>query len=124
MKQWGQSQAFIDGRLVGLLGPYHQHAIGTFNTCSQRPTHRSLTDMGRGYNLGGVGFPPTTLRPSQLAVSPFHLRASLGLRLSIKSLSSELEEDHALNLMSESLHSTSTVTYHLSIALANDVPPR
>jgi hypothetical protein len=35
-----------------LLGPYHQHAIGTFNTCSQGPTHQSLTDSGGGYNLG------------------------------------------------------------------------
>jgi hypothetical protein len=43
-----------------LLGPYHQHAIGTFNTCSRGPTHRSLTDTGRGYNLGGAGLPHTT----------------------------------------------------------------
>jgi hypothetical protein len=35
VKQWGQSQASINGRLLGLLGPYHQYAIGTFNTCSR-----------------------------------------------------------------------------------------
>jgi hypothetical protein len=29
---------------VGLLDPYHQHLISTFNTCSQGPTHRFLTD--------------------------------------------------------------------------------
>jgi hypothetical protein len=84
---------------------------------------RSILDGG-GYILGGAGFRHTTPRPSQPVVSPFHLRALLGLRLSIKSLSSELEEDHALNLMSESHHSTSTIIYHLSIALANNVPPR
>jgi hypothetical protein len=30
----GKSQASIDNRLLGLPGPYHRHAIGTFNTCS------------------------------------------------------------------------------------------
>jgi hypothetical protein len=54
-----------------LLGPYHQHVIGTFNTCSRGPTHRSLTDIGGGYNLGGAGLPHTTPRPSQPAVSTF-----------------------------------------------------
>jgi hypothetical protein len=39
----------------------YQHAIGIFNTCSQGPTHRSLTDTGGSYN---------------------HLRAPSGLRLS------------------------------------------
>jgi hypothetical protein len=80
MKQWGQSQASIDGRLLGLLGWYHHHATGTFNTCSQGPTHRSLTDTGGGYNLGGASLPHSTPRPSQPAVSPFHLRASPGLQ--------------------------------------------
>jgi hypothetical protein len=35
-----------------------------------------------------------------------------------------LKGDHALNLVSGSLHSTSTITYNLSIAGANDVSPR
>jgi hypothetical protein len=56
----GLSQASIDGELLGLLGPYHQHAIGTFNTCSRGPTHWSLTDRGGGYNLGGAGLPHHT----------------------------------------------------------------
>jgi hypothetical protein len=42
----------------------HQHAIGTFNTCSRGPTHWSLTDTGGDYNLGGAGLPHTTPRPS------------------------------------------------------------
>jgi hypothetical protein len=79
MKQWGKSQASINGRLLGLLGPYHQHAIGMFNTCSQGPTHWSLTDSGGGYNLEGAGFPHTTPWLSQLAVFTFHLRAPPGL---------------------------------------------
>jgi hypothetical protein len=40
-----------------------------------------------------------------------------GLKLSIQQLPIELEREQALNLMSESLHSTSVVIYHLSIAL-------
>jgi hypothetical protein len=50
---------------ISLLGPYHQHVISTFNTCSWGLTHRSLTDIGGGYNLGGVGLPHHTPRPSQ-----------------------------------------------------------
>jgi hypothetical protein len=71
IKCWGQSQASINDRLLGLLGPYHQYVISTFNTCSRGPTKWSLTDTGRGYNLDGAGFPRTTPRPFRLAVSPF-----------------------------------------------------
>jgi hypothetical protein len=59
MKQWRQSQASINDRLLGLVGPYHHHATGTFNTCSWGSTHRSLTDTGGGYNLRGAGLPHT-----------------------------------------------------------------
>jgi hypothetical protein len=57
----GLSQAYVDNRLLSLPGPYHRHAICTFNTFSQGPTHQSLTDTGGGYN---------------------HLRAPPGLKLS------------------------------------------
>jgi hypothetical protein len=46
-------------QLHQLTRSYHQHAIGTFNTCSRGPTEWSLTDKGRGYNLGGAGLPHT-----------------------------------------------------------------
>jgi hypothetical protein len=59
-------------QLYQLIRPIYQHAIGTFNACSQGPTHRSLTDTGGGYNLGGVDFPHTTPRPFQPTVSTFH----------------------------------------------------
>jgi hypothetical protein len=72
------SQASVKDKLLGLLDPYHQHAIGTFKTCSRGPTYRSLTNTGRGYNLGGTSFPHTTPWPSQPAVSTFHLRAPPG----------------------------------------------
>jgi hypothetical protein len=45
------SQAPVGGRLLGLPGPYHRHAIGMFNTCSRIPTPLSLTDAGgKPYN--------------------------------------------------------------------------
>jgi hypothetical protein len=79
-----ESQTSVDSRLLGLPGPYHRHAIGTFNTCSQGPTHRSLTDTGRGYNLVGAGFPtPLPDLPNQRSYT-FHLMAPSGLRLSIQ----------------------------------------
>jgi hypothetical protein len=83
------------------------------------PTHRSLTDTGGGYNLGGVDLPHTTLRPSQPTVSTFHLRPLLGLRLFIQSFSKDLKRKQTLNLVRGSLHSTSTVSYHLGIVSAN-----
>jgi hypothetical protein len=120
----GLSQASIDDKLVGLLDPYHQHVISTFNTCSRGLTHRSLTNTGGGYSLEGAGFSQTTPWPSQPMIFTFHLRAPASLRLSINSLPSELKGDQALNLTSRSLHSTPIITYHLSIAWSNNVPPR
>jgi hypothetical protein len=120
----GVKSPSINGRLLGLPDPYHRHAIGTFNTCLQGLTHRSLTDTDESYNIGGADFPHTTPWPSQPAISTFHLRVPPGLRLSIKSLPFELKGNQALNLASGSLHSTSTITYHLSIARANNISPK
>jgi hypothetical protein len=55
----GISQVPSDDQLLGLPGPYHRHAVGTFNTYSRRSTHRSLTDTAGGYNLGGADLPHT-----------------------------------------------------------------
>jgi hypothetical protein len=55
------SKASVDDKLLGLLGPYHQHVIGTFNICSRVSTPRSLTNKGEGYSLEGTIFPHTTL---------------------------------------------------------------
>jgi hypothetical protein len=118
------SQASVDGKLIGLPGPYHHDAIGTFNTCLRGPTHRSLTNTGAGYSFRGADFSHTTLWPFQPVVSPFHLRALPDLRLSIQPLPIDLEKNQTLNLTSGSLHLTSTVIYHLSIAWAIDIPPR
>jgi hypothetical protein len=82
----GVKPPYVDNQLLGLPGPYHRHAIGTFNTYSRGPTHQSLTNTGGGYNLGGAGFPHTTSRPAQPAISPFHLRAPPSLQFTIKSL--------------------------------------
>jgi hypothetical protein len=80
--QWisGERQTSINSRLLGFSGSYLRHAIDTFNTCSRGPTHQSLTDTGRGYNLGGADLPHTTPRPSRLVVSPLHLRVPSGLQ--------------------------------------------
>jgi hypothetical protein len=81
------SQTFVDNKLLGLPGTYHQHAIGTFNTCSRGPTHQYLTDTGGGYNLVGASLPiPLPDLPNQRSYT-FHLVAPPGLRLSITNIS-------------------------------------
>jgi hypothetical protein len=65
---------------TSLTRPTYQYAVGTFNTCSRGLTHRSLTDTGGGYNLGGDDFPHHTPQPSQSVVSALHLRAPPGLQ--------------------------------------------
>jgi hypothetical protein len=74
-----QSQASVDNRLLALPGPYHRHAIDTFNTCSWGPIHRSLTDTGGGYNLGGVDLPRIHSPTFPTSCLHFPLRASPGL---------------------------------------------
>jgi hypothetical protein len=58
----GLSQAPVEDPLLGLSDPYHQHVIGTFNTCSRVPTPRSLTDTGGGYHIENLGI-ATALSP-------------------------------------------------------------
>jgi hypothetical protein len=81
--QWssGESQASINNRLLGLPGPYHQYVIGTFNTCSQGPTKRSLTDTGGGYNLEGADSPHTHSLTFPTSCLPFPLVPPSGLHL-------------------------------------------
>jgi hypothetical protein len=111
------SPAPVDDRLLGLPGPYHRHAIGMFNTCSRVPTPQSLTDTGGGYYIENlkIAIPLSPSFPSEGSTDP--LMAPPDLKLSIPHLPIELEGKQALNLVSGSLHSTSTVTCHLSIAL-------
>jgi hypothetical protein len=56
------SQAHVDAILLDLPDSYHHHAIGTFNTCSQIPISRSLTETGGGYHIEKLEI-ATTLFP-------------------------------------------------------------
>jgi hypothetical protein len=112
----------VDGRLLGLLGPYHQHAISTLNTCSRGPTHQSLTDIGGGYSLGGAGFPHTTPRPSQPAFSTFHLRAPPGLQFNYKpSIKPKFKFKEHMAAPWSSNYSTIYCGLHLRLAIANNL---
>jgi hypothetical protein len=77
------SQTYIDEHATSV---YWAHITSMWSVHSilahERPTHRSLTDTGGGCNFGGVAFQHTTPRPSQPAVSTFHLKAPPGLKLS------------------------------------------
>jgi hypothetical protein len=80
-------------QLHNLTRPIYQHAISTFNACLRGPNPSVFNRHGWGYNLGGTGFPYTTPRPFQPMISTFHLRAPLGLRLSIQQLSIDLKRE-------------------------------
>jgi hypothetical protein len=59
----GKTKYLFPTSYIGLLGPYHQDMISMFNTCSWGPTHRSLTETGGRYNLGGASYPHPSPRP-------------------------------------------------------------
>jgi hypothetical protein len=70
------SQAPIDSRLPGLPGPYHRHAIGTFNTCSWVATPQSLTDTGGAYYIETLEYPQHSLSPCLPSVPLIPLNGS------------------------------------------------
>jgi hypothetical protein len=118
----GKSQASTDNWLLGLPSPYLQHAISTFNTCSRGPTHRSLIDSDRGYNLGDVDFLHHIPWPSQPVVSAFHLRAPPDLQLNQFHhwfQGSSFKEHMAVTWFSD--HSTIYRNLHLRLAICNDL---
>jgi hypothetical protein len=67
----GESQIYVDSRLLGLSGSYLLYVVSTFNTSSRGPTHQPLTDTGRGYKLRGASFPHHTLWPSHPMILRF-----------------------------------------------------
>jgi hypothetical protein len=69
----------VGNQLLGLPGPYHRHAIGTFNTCSRGPTEWSSTNLGGGYNLGGAGLSHTHSPTFPTSCLHFPLMAPPGL---------------------------------------------
>jgi hypothetical protein len=118
----GVKPPYVDHRPLGLLGPYHRHAIGMFNTCSRGLTHRSLTNTGRGYNLEGAGFPHTTHQPSQPMVFTFHLRAPPGLQFNHKpSIKPKFKFKEPMAASWSSNHSVIYHGLHLCLAIANDL---
>jgi hypothetical protein len=123
LKQWGQSQASIDDKLLGLLDPYHQRAIDMFNTCSRVLTPRSLTDTDGVYHIETSESLQHSPRPSLLSVTLIPLNDPARSPF-FQKLPNDLERNETINLASGSIHSTSTVIYYLSIAWANDIPPR
>jgi hypothetical protein len=106
-------------QLHQLTRPIYQQSIGMFNDYSREPTHWSLTDTDRGYNLGGADLPQHTSRPSQLMVLHFPPKGPTRSQIIHPIITKRSRERTNINLASKSLHSTSTVSYHLSIVCAN-----
>jgi hypothetical protein len=73
-------------QLHQLTGPVYQHSIDKFNACSRGSTHRSLTDTGRGNNLGGASFPHHTPRSMILHFPPKGAARSQVIQAQHKSL--------------------------------------
>jgi hypothetical protein len=110
------SQASVGGRLLGLPGTYHRHAIDTFNTCSRVPTHWSLTDTGEGYHIKNLRIATTPSPPFPSEGSTDPPNGPVGSQIIHNNYQFNWRGKQALNLTSGSLHSTSTVTYHLHIS--------
>jgi hypothetical protein len=124
IKAVGVKPPSIDGRLLGLPGPYHRHTIGTFNNCLRGPTHRSLTDTGRGYSHEGADFPQTTPRPSQPIVFTFYLRALPSLQFNHnQSKVPKFKFREPMAAMWSSDHLAIYRGIQLCLAITNDLSP-
>jgi hypothetical protein len=107
---------------ISLLGPYHQHAIGTFNTCSRGPTERSLIDTGGVYNLGGVGLPHTHSPTFPSSCLRFPLKAPLGLHFNqATTINQSFEFKGPMAATWSFDHSAIYHSLHLHLAIANDL---
>jgi hypothetical protein len=78
---------------ISFLGPYLQHVISTFNTCSRGLTHWSLTDIGGATILEVPAYHITLPDLPNRWSSSFHLRASPSLRLNIQQLTIDLKKE-------------------------------
>jgi hypothetical protein len=122
--QWssGESQTSINSRLLGLPGPYHRHAIGTFNTCSWGPTEWSLIDTGGVYNLEGAGLPHTHSPTFPTSCLPFPLVAPPGLHFNqVPAINQSLRFKEPMSAMWSFDHSSIYRSLHLRLASANDL---
>jgi hypothetical protein len=119
----GKSQASVDNRLLGLPVPYHRHAIGTFNTCSRGPTHRSLNDTGGGYNLRGAILPHTHTPTFLTSCLRFPLRAPPGLHFNQVPVMKPkvLSFKEPMIAMWSFDHSAINHSLHLHLAINNDL---
>jgi hypothetical protein len=118
-----KSQAPVDNQLLGLPGPYHQHAIGTFNTYSRGPTERSLINTGGGYNVGGANLPHTHSPTFPTSCPHFPLMAPPGLHfnqvLTKRPKCLVFKEPMAATWSFD--HSAIYRSLHLRLAIANDL---
>jgi hypothetical protein len=118
----GISQAPDDDQLLGLSGPYHRHAIDTFNTCSYGPTKWSLINTGGGYNLGGAGLPHTYSSTFPTSCPHFPLRAPSGLHLTkLQQLNQSVESKDPMATTCSFNHSAIYRSLHLRLAIPNDL---
>jgi hypothetical protein len=100
---------------IGLLGLYHQHGISTFNTCSRRSTHWSLTGTGWGYKLRGVGLSHHTSWPSQLTAIRFPPKGLVRTQIKQSSITNWTKRDINPNLVS----GTPSLDFYRSLSCKN-----
>jgi hypothetical protein len=116
------SQTSIDDKLLGLLGPYHQHTIGTFNTYLWGSTHRFLTNTGGATALKALTFHISLPDLPNRWSSPFQLRVPFGLRLNkFYQLNQGLSLKGSITTTWSFGHSTIYRNLHLHLAIANDL---
>jgi hypothetical protein len=110
---------------VSLLGLYLRHVISTFNTCSRGPTHRFLTNTGRGYKLRGAGLPHHTSRSSQPMVLRFPHKHPVRSQVNPSTTCLQLNQE-VINLNSYKWDPPLDFYHSLSSkhSIANSKPPR
>jgi hypothetical protein len=106
---------------ISLLGPYHQHEIGTFDTCSRVPTPRSLIDTGEGNHIENLGI-ATTLSlpfPSECSTDPPSWPRLVSILSNTKHTIQGSSLKGHMSATWSSDHSTTYRNLHLYLAIAS-----
>jgi hypothetical protein len=95
-----KTKHMLMNRLHRFIGPISPACDQYVQYLLVEPTHRSLTDIGGDYNLGGASLPHHTPCPSQPTVHRFPPKGSTRSQVNHPTITTKLKREQTLNLTS------------------------